>query len=62
MIDNNHDITDLSLAYQGCERIEWALTEMPVLHLLKDRFTKQQPLKGARISGCCQPQLECPLS
>ena len=52
MIDNNHDITDLSLANQGRECIEWVFTEMPVLRLLKYRLIKQQPLKGARISGC----------
>ena len=52
MNENNHDIKDLSLADQGCERIEWALTEMPVLRLLQERFAKQRPLAGARISGC----------
>ena len=52
MTDNNHDIKDLSLANQGGERIEWAFTEMPVLRLIQDHFTKQRPLTGARISGC----------
>jgi adenosylhomocysteinase len=52
MIENNHDIKDLSLADQGRERIEWALTEMPVLRLLQERFAEQRPLAGARISGC----------
>lgn len=52
MTNNNHDIKDLSLATQGRERIEWAFTEMPVLHLIQDRFAKQRPLAGARISGC----------
>ena len=52
MNENNHDIKDLSLADQGRERIEWALTEMPVLRLLQERFAKQRPLAGARISGC----------
>jgi adenosylhomocysteinase len=49
---SNHDVKDLSLADQGCERIEWALTEMPVLSAIHDRFAKQQPLAGARISAC----------
>jgi adenosylhomocysteinase len=52
MINNNHDIKDLSLADQGRERVEWALTEMPVLHAIHDRFAKERPLAGARISGC----------
>ncbi|MGZ8943445.1 MAG: adenosylhomocysteinase, partial [Methylobacter sp.] len=49
---SNHDVKDLSLAGQGRERIEWALTEMPVLSAIHGRFAEQQPLAGARISGC----------
>jgi adenosylhomocysteinase len=52
MIDNPFDIKDLSLAGQGRERVEWALTEMPVLSAIHDRFVKERPLAGARISGC----------
>lgn len=48
----NHDIKDITLANQGRDRIEWALTEMPVLRLLQERFSVEQPLAGARISGC----------
>ncbi|MGZ4996730.1 MAG: adenosylhomocysteinase [Methylobacter sp.] len=49
---SSHDIKNFSLADQGRERIEWALTEMPVLSAIHDRFAEQQPLAGARISGC----------
>ncbi|MGZ4992477.1 MAG: adenosylhomocysteinase, partial [Methylobacter sp.] len=52
MMNNHHDIKNLSLADQGRERIEWALTEMPVLSAIHDRFAKKRPLAGARISGC----------
>jgi adenosylhomocysteinase len=52
MNNNNHDIKDLSLADQGRERVEWAFTEMPVLRAIHDRFAKERPLAGARISGC----------
>jgi len=52
MKNNNHDIKDLSLADQGRDRIEWALTEMPVLRSIHDRFARERPLAGARISGC----------
>ena len=52
MNKNNHDIKDLSLANQGRDRVEWALTEMPVLRAIHDRFAKERPLAGARISGC----------
>ncbi|MDO9169237.1 MAG: hypothetical protein Q7U18_09140 [Methylobacter sp.] len=33
MTNNRHDIKDVSLADQGRERIDWALTEMPVFNL-----------------------------
>lgn len=51
-MNNHHDIKNISLAEQGRERIEWALTEMPVLSAIHDRFAKQRPLAGVRISGC----------
>jgi len=46
------DIKDPELAEQGHERIEWALQEMPVLRQLMERFGRQQPLAGIRLSGC----------
>ncbi len=52
MTANRHDIKDLSLADQGRNRIEWALTEMPVLRAIHQRFANERPLAGARISGC----------
>ncbi len=52
MINNNHDIKDIALSDQGRERVEWALTEMPVLREIYERFAKDRPLAGARISGC----------
>src|SRR4030042_3035628 len=48
----NYDIKDKALADQGRLRIEWAGREMPVLRLIKQRFTKEKPLKGIRISAC----------
>jgi len=36
----------------GEARIAWALKEMPVLRLLQQRLTREQPLQGLRISGC----------
>ena len=47
-----HDAKDLSLAPKGKLRIEWAEAEMPVLRLIRERFEKEQPLKGVRISAC----------
>src|SRR4030042_1645190 len=48
----NYDIKDSSLAPEGKKRIEWAAREMPVIGQIKDRFTKEKPLKGIRISAC----------
>jgi adenosylhomocysteinase len=46
------DVKDLSLAARGKDRIEWAAKEMPVLRLIRERFERDQPLKGVRMSGC----------
>jgi adenosylhomocysteinase len=46
------DVTDLNLATQGQELIDWAAREMPVLGQVRDRFAAEQPLKGVRMSGC----------
>ena len=48
----DYDVRDLSLADKGQLRIEWAAKEMPVLALLRERFAKEQPLKGKRLSAC----------
>jgi adenosylhomocysteinase len=46
------DIKDKKLADKGKLRIEWAGHEMPVLKLIKERFAKEKPLKGIRLSAC----------
>jgi adenosylhomocysteinase len=46
------DVKDLGLASRGKLRIEWAEQEMPVLRLIRQRFEKEKPLKGMRLSGC----------
>jgi adenosylhomocysteinase len=52
MSELTSDIKDPSLAEQGIGRIEWAAQEMPVLQLLMQRFSTEQPLAGVRMSGC----------
>lgn len=47
-----YDIKDISLADKGRLRIEWASMNMPVLKIIKERFSKRKPLKGIRISAC----------
>jgi adenosylhomocysteinase len=49
---SNYDIKDSSLAEGGRRRIDWAEREMPVLRMIKERFAKEKPLKGYRISAC----------
>jgi adenosylhomocysteinase len=47
-----HDVKNLNLATGGRYRIEWAEQEMPVLRLIRERFAKDKPLKGVRLSAC----------
>ena len=46
------DVRNLKLASGGVNRIEWADRAMPVLAAIRDRFTRQKPLKGLRMSAC----------
>ncbi len=47
-----HDVKDLSLAPKGRLRIEWADRSMPVLARIRERFEREKPLKGIRLSAC----------
>ncbi len=49
---SNSDIKDNTLAEGGRRRIDWAEREMPVLRMIKERFKKERPLAGVRISAC----------
>jgi adenosylhomocysteinase len=49
---SNFDIKDINLAEGGRRRIEWAEREMPVLQLIRERFSIEKPLKGIRLSAC----------
>src|SRR5580765_7215002 len=46
------DIKDSSLAARGRLRIEWAEKSMPVLRQIRERFAKEKPLRGVRLSAC----------
>ncbi|HEV2459613.1 MAG TPA: adenosylhomocysteinase [Ktedonobacterales bacterium] len=46
------DVKDLGLAPHGKARIAWAAKDMPVLALIRERFAREQPLKGIRVSAC----------
>src|SRR6202049_4462796 len=47
-----NDVKDLDLAAQGQDLIDWAAREMPVLELIRARFSKEQPLKGLKLAAC----------
>jgi adenosylhomocysteinase len=47
-----HDVKNISLAAEGRLKIEWAELSMPVLRQVRERFAKEQPLKGIRLGAC----------
>src|SRR3989454_9086570 len=47
-----YDVKDIKLADDGRRMIEWAAQEMPVLQQIRERFRREQPLKGQRLSAC----------
>lgn len=49
---SNFDIKDSKLAEGGRRRIDWAEREMPVLRMIKERFEKERPFEGIRMSAC----------
>ena len=48
----DYDVKDLALAETGARRIAWARDAMPVLRLIEERFARELPLKGIRVSAC----------
>lgn len=52
------EIKDPKLKDAGKHRIEWAEKDMPVLKLIRERFEKEKPLKGRRVSVCAHVTTE----
>ena len=48
----DHDIKDIDLAEKGRLRIEWAGMSAPVLAKIQERFSREKPLEGVRLSAC----------
>ncbi|MBN1481192.1 adenosylhomocysteinase [candidate division KSB1 bacterium] len=48
----NYDIKDIHLADKGKIRIEWAEHDMPVLRQVRERFAREKPLNGKKMSAC----------
>jgi adenosylhomocysteinase len=51
-MSEKYQIRDAKLAEGGRRKIEWAEQEMPVLRQIRERFAKERPLAGTRISAC----------
>jgi adenosylhomocysteinase len=47
-----YNIANEALAEAGAKRIAWAGEDMPVLKAVRERFEKDQPLKGERLAAC----------
>ncbi|MDB4456192.1 adenosylhomocysteinase [bacterium] len=48
----DYKVADIALAEWGRKELEIAETEMPALMALRNKFSDQQPLAGAKILGC----------
>jgi len=48
----DYHVKDIDLADKGRLRVEWAQQDMPVLTAIRERFAREQPLAGLRISAC----------
>jgi len=46
------DIKNIKLAGEGKRKIEWAERNMPVLRMIRERFSKEKPLKGINLAAC----------
>lgn len=57
-MDAKFDIKDPSLAAAGKRRIDWAAREMPVLAGIKERFAKDRPFEGIKITACAHVTTE----
>jgi adenosylhomocysteinase len=48
----DYDIKDINMAGKGKLRVEWARQSMTVLGGISERFERDRPLEGMRISAC----------
>ena len=47
-----YDCKDLSLAGEGKNRIDWAEERMPVLRMIRKRFSEERPFDGVKLAAC----------
>lgn len=48
----NYDVKNIKLAPKGRLKIEWASKSMPVLNMIKTKFSREKSLKNVRIAAC----------
>ena len=49
---SRYDVANLALAEKGKKRILWADQDMPVVTQIRERFEREKPLAGVRMSAC----------
>ncbi len=58
MTKEKNEVKDLSLAKLGEDRINWAMSQMAVLNSIRERFKKELPFKGLKLSACAHVTTE----
>lgn len=48
----NYEIKDVNLSEKGRKRIIWAENDMPVLGKVKEKFEREKPFRGLKMSAC----------
>jgi adenosylhomocysteinase len=51
-VSETSDIKNAALADEGRRRAEWAERSMPVLRQVRERFAREKPLAGRKLSAC----------
>ena len=51
-------VKDMKLAPHGAKRIEWVGSRMPVLALIRERYERERPLEGVKITACLHVTVE----
>ena len=51
-------VKEINLAEVGKKRVEWARRQMPVLQIIRDRYEKEKPLDGIKITACLHVTVE----
>jgi len=58
MESTQYRVKNIGLAEVGHKRIKWAKGRMPVLGLIRERYTKDRPLEGVKVAACLHVTVE----